>query len=148
MIKSEKELKIEGIQAVRKWFEILNSLNREPPSSYTQLMANLDHSALLQRIIENKTVYPIPPPRAYSYPCYELFDNGIYYPYEVFEANEYLSNSIVIDQSIWKIEEKIDENCWLARYHIRNGTEEGIWSDSVWRVENNIKWQITKHADI
>jgi hypothetical protein len=38
--------------------------------------ADIDHSALLRRLLNGEKIYKIPPPNRYSYPWYELIDNG------------------------------------------------------------------------
>lgn len=66
-------------QAIREWLVIRLEWDRERltallngnmPIVY-QLLADVDHSALLHRLLSGKPPLPTPPPRRYSYPDYE-----------------------------------------------------------------------------
>ena len=52
-----------AVDCVSKWIRIAGGL----PSS-----ADADHSSLLRRLLDDKSAFLYPPPKMYSYPCYEL----------------------------------------------------------------------------
>jgi hypothetical protein len=59
------------LQAVAEWLEVLAESNYGMPTS-----SDVDHSALLHRLLEGKDPLPDPPPRSMSYPWYELIEKG------------------------------------------------------------------------
>lgn len=63
--------------------------------------ADIDHSTLLDRLLNGKQFLPEPPPLAFSYPMYSLAETGSYTPHEVLIDKDH--NSVVIDQSRWQI---------------------------------------------
>lgn len=74
-------------------------------------LADVDHSALFQRIRSGKKPLPFPPGRAFSYPRYELYDE----PDVEHKAVEAwvpkmpdLAGDIIIDQMRWKLVETIE----------------------------------------
>jgi hypothetical protein len=114
-----------GIKALIQWLALREEHGRPFPSSLEQLQCDLDHSALLLRLLEGKEPFPEPPPRAHSYPNYGLLENGWHDPLEV---NEYDKGSslakdeggpvIVIDQTIWKLIAKVGDEEWIVTYEV------------------------------
>ena len=103
-----------------KWLEIREENGRAFPSNLTQLRCDMDHSALLQRLVEGDEPLPEPPPRAFSYPWYELLEKGVDHPFEVNEMGPgnsiFNEPTLVIDQSPWKIIQKLGPEAWIAAY--------------------------------
>jgi hypothetical protein len=110
------------IDLLMRFWEIRTENGYDFPRDLNQFKIACRKSALLQRMLEGKEPLPIPPPKAHSYPWYDLIETGIGNPYEVWEANDAISTAlaefpaIVIDQSIWKVLEKLDEDSWLVTY--------------------------------
>lgn len=67
--------------------------------------ADIEHSALLSRLLDGNDALPEPPPRMFSYPNYELVETGIYYPHEAGESKSQ-ADKVFIDQSLWNIVER------------------------------------------
>lgn len=83
------------INAVAKWMEIHLQALELPPT-----VADAMHSALLRRLIRGLPPLPKPPPRCFSYPCYELGEGK---PYEALEATFWPPDEWCIDQcSDWR----------------------------------------------
>lgn len=56
---------------VARWFLVRQQWEkRDIPSSFGQLAADADHSALLYRLLSGKEPLPEPPPLRYGYPDY------------------------------------------------------------------------------
>jgi hypothetical protein len=125
------------INILFRWLRIRSENGFDMPSSCQHFEITCHKSALLNRMLEGKEPLEIPPPKSMSYPWYDLIENGISYPTEVWEATESWADQladypiIVIDQSLWKMLAKLDEENWLVTYSY--GPEgdrkfaEGIW---------------------
>jgi hypothetical protein len=121
---------------ILQWLEIREKSGKHFPDSYGTFKCNIDHSSLLRRIAAGRKIFESPPPRSFSYPWYELMDNGEAYPYEV---NVVSNDSIVINQMIWNIIENIDNNIYKISYEDNKifcklytiGSDER----SVWKLE-------------
>lgn len=104
------------------------------PRDLNHLKISIRKSALFHRLMEGKEPLPIPPPRAYSYPWYNLIEDGYGYPFEVWEATDKAFvnfPAVGIDQSIWKLIEKIGENDFIVSYLY--GKDHKV-SDTKWHV--------------
>jgi hypothetical protein len=123
------------ISCFHKWLSIREENDIPFPNNLLKLRIDMDHSALLRRLLEGKEPLPIPPPRAFSYPWYELIDYGCSEPNEVWEPNASLHSypCLVIDQfSGWKILDKVSETEWIITY--RYGQNQDKWAEGRWRV--------------
>ena len=60
-------------QCITDWLQIREQFTQAPP---IWNLADVQHSSLLNRILSGKTVFNKPPPKAYSYPWYELEEQG------------------------------------------------------------------------
>lgn len=80
------------------------------------VLANIDHSALLHRLLEGKEIYPSPPPRAFSYPWYALLEGKAGDHNEVhFHPNHDGREVVVINQAVWEFVRYEDEDL-IARW--------------------------------
>jgi hypothetical protein len=87
------------LNCVRRWLRIRNAAG-DP-----QLIADIDHSALLERLLDGQEPLPEPPPRAYSYPWYALIERG---ELQVDDVSD-LATHIVICQHRWEIERRAED---------------------------------------
>lgn len=98
------------VRCVYRWMEIAEENGRNTRQ------VDAVHSALLLRLILGKEPLPKPPPRFFSYPCYDFADKGYYLPSSVYEqrlaktlgiAGEVVGDKdlgyLIIDQSCFKI---------------------------------------------
>lgn len=68
----------------KRWLEIREQFPgsfqkesaRDSLSDAAQLRADIDHSALLRRLLGGKEPFPSPPPKSNGSPWYDLLDNG------------------------------------------------------------------------
>lgn len=123
------------IKALFTVLEIREQNGYDFPANLGNFMANVRKSALFQRILSGKEPLPIPPPKSYAYPWYELIDNGFSFPYEVWEAKHYLWTefpSIGIDQSLWKLEKELGQHDYIVSYFY--GREQKQVSETKWHV--------------
>jgi len=111
----------EFANAVRHHTDITNSLLSA---------ADIDHSSLLRRLLEGKPIYKKAPPRAFSYPWYELLDTGTaeFADISLWELQasadwkrgakvDFKTDRLVmINQSVWGLESVISENEIIATY--------------------------------
>lgn len=128
---------IKDIDCLFRWLQIREQYGYEFPQDYCKLRIDADHSALLDRLLQGKEPLPEPPPRAFSYPWYELIENGFAYPYEVWEPTNRLHDypTLVIDQSSqWKIVEKIFDREWICTYNIARYDQPPQFVEGRWRI--------------
>lgn len=100
------------IECLLRWLELREAGANYRPLSNT-LRIDVAHSALLRRLLDGKEPLPEPPPKAMSYPWYDLVEQGKGEPFEVFELN---SKELVINQYRWRILEKIGPQEWTVTY--------------------------------
>lgn len=107
--------------AISRWAETCEEWGRAARVDVT----NINHSALLQRLLAGKVVHPEPPPLAYSYPNYSLLDEGWCEPVEVWhpakmgiETNSLGPDTLLVDQHRWRIIETLGEEDWVVTYLI------------------------------
>ena len=113
-----------GIAALLRWLDIREENGRPFPGSLDQLRADIDHSSLLYRLYSGKEPLPEAPPRAMSYPDYELVETGKGLPYDVSFHYIEEKNILYIEQMQWRIIEKINDKEYVVSY----GKSQTKWS--------------------
>lgn len=127
------------IDILTRWLQIRTENGYDMPRDISHFKITCLKSALLHRMLEGKEPFPIPPPRAFSYPWYDLIENGIAHPYEVWAADDEISfvltdyPALVIDQSPWKILEKLEEDSWIITYQY-GPDEDRKFAEDKWHV--------------
>ena len=66
----EKAEAMWGVECLLRWLEIRQQEGKPFPISLFNLKADIDHSALLQRLLAGKEPLPHPPLLKHSYPDY------------------------------------------------------------------------------
>ena len=95
------------LTAVKEWVRLRIEhearASEETKLVWQQLLADIDHSALLPRLLDGKEALEKAPPRAYSYPWYSLVEDGkVEGGFEVYEeADSEQPKVIVIAQAPW-----------------------------------------------
>jgi hypothetical protein len=121
--------------AVGEWIRLLNA-NAKASCGVVPSAADADHSSLLLRLLLGKPALPYPPPRAFSYPNYDLVETGRYVAFEVGELGEHWGkDKLGIDQSTqWQILERPAPKTWVVCY--RDGGERYLvrWEKEVTEV--------------
>lgn len=120
---------------LRKWLEIKESEGHRVDLDSVNLV-DVAHSSLLNRIINEEIIFPEPPPRAYSYPWYDLIENKCaqLFKYEVFFDDHSEEPMVGICQSLWKIVENTSTNKYIVTYSAGHNDKER-WSESRWLLE-------------
>lgn len=115
-----------------------------------------DHSPLLRRLLEGIEPLPEPPPRAHSYPWYNLVEKGYDWAHNVWlppgdsEYNEVLGHpAIVIDQERWAIIRTVDETTWIVAYTMPDVAAIQAWYGANMRGPRPMKlsesrWRVSK----
>lgn len=99
------------------------------------LYVDADHSALLHRLLEGKEPFEEPPPCAYSYPWYELLENGKASAIEVYPSFGSTTHLAIEQNGSWVIQQELAPECWTARYlipdtdAIMQARIDGTWSE-------------------
>lgn len=105
------------LNAIKRWLSVAGKEGYWGETGlvhFQQLCADIDHSALLRRLIEGKQPLPIPPPRAIGYPWYDIIERGHATVFEVLvrEADNY----ILIEQMRWNLFEKRGDRSFIVTY--------------------------------
>jgi hypothetical protein len=100
--------------AVVRWLQIKLQFEERYDPLRGPTLADVDHSSLLQRLLDGKEPLPVPPPKQYSYPAYHLVEeDGPQYVYEVWFNDP---GQVVIEQSPWQIVEKLSEEDYIVQW--------------------------------
>ena len=110
------ENKTISIQDATKAFaEYIHILNQERYGHPTE--ADVQHSALLQRLLSGKKPLPLPPPLAMSYPNYSLVENGRDTPFEVSSVKDSRGvQYVAINQSRWNLVKELPKENEMPVY--------------------------------
>jgi len=124
----------EAIEALFKTLQIREENGYEYPRDINHLIVSVRKSALFHRLMEGKEPLPVPPPKSYSYPWYNLIEDGYGYPFEVWkdQHNMFGFPAVGIDQSIWKLEEELGPDDFIVRYLY--GKDHVNESETKWHV--------------
>lgn len=71
---TEEETRV--LQCVKRWLRTREGAGKTAAPHWTQFAADVDHSALLRRLLAGKDPLPLPPPRNCSQPWYSLIEDG------------------------------------------------------------------------
>lgn len=95
------------IRALIRWLEIRAEFGTPFPGSLISLTTDIAHSSLLERLLAGREPLLKPPPKRYSYPWYELVEDGqarLSADYEVF----FLSAA---DSALWSPDRRLVNIC-------------------------------------
>jgi hypothetical protein len=105
--------------SILEWIKVAREAYKKP--DWLPANADVDHSALLMRILSGDKPQKNPPPTAFSYPWYDLFDDAPFTDHPVVDV--YVRTdlgagpTVVINQSVWNIIEVIEENMhYIVKY--------------------------------
>lgn len=90
-------------EMVAKWMRVCDENNCNHSA------VDVDHSALLRRLLSGKKLHKNPPPTRMSYPAWEMVEEDEICVYEIYDSKSYL-NTVMVDQSPeyeWEIPWKI-----------------------------------------
>ena len=104
-------------RAVVRWLQIRGKWNEDYNAEWLfSLDVDMDHSALLGRLLDGKKLLAFPPPRAYSYPWYQLAEKGHCLDLRIHFHALNDKNYVGIEQTLWEILERIDERTYIVKY--------------------------------
>lgn len=119
-----------SIDAVARWLRLREEHGFRYPESADQLVVQMRHSALLDRLLQGKEPLPEPPPKAFSYPWYGLIEQGCdvtdYLWYHEFSryGGRFGTEFLNINQTLWPIlETVVPGEEWIASYVIPDRDE-------------------------
>lgn len=104
------------MKVFRLWHEtrLLNGYHLRMDADPGGIACDMEHSALLRRLLDGKDPLFQPPPHRYSYPDYDLIDNG---SREIRSEVLFDAKSVVIDQATFQIIDQ-DANGYVLSYTI------------------------------
>jgi hypothetical protein len=126
-----------GVACLLRW---LDCVGREKGPAFVKglcqnlkrMTIDIEHSALLQRLLQGKEPLPHPPPLACAYPWYELIESGAGTAFDVQEwphPEEGGTPRLLINQSAqWRILEKVGAQEWIVTYR-EDGERFRVWKD-------------------
>lgn len=117
-------LKDKIIKAISTWYGIKNN----DPHKGTCLEADLKHSALFERLINDKEPLSNPPPLDHGYPWYELIEDGESEILEPFET-DYYPNCLIIEAHPWDIVKQLSDKEWIVTHERTPNINWKVWVD-------------------
>lgn len=140
-----------SIECLIEWLRIREREGVPFPTSLLEFVTDIDHSALLQRLAKGKEPLPAPPPLSFSYPWYELMEQGYAEPIDVWVGDKTTNEmfgyrAIVINQTPWKVVEQTSDEEYILTYGENSPNYRLLVSgvsdrpgldgtDKVWRLE-------------
>lgn len=112
---SDEQRCVEGIV---RWLS-LREQNRLPmPSSYRQLVDDVENSALLRRILSGSEPLGVAPPRSFGQPWYSLIARGFATGCVVTPLKDRLGSapSVAINEFSWSVVGRTDDGALMVQY--------------------------------
>ena len=139
-------------QCIIDWLKIREQEGHPFPTDVSDFAVQMDHSALLRRLMEGKLALPDAPPLSFSNPWYDLAERGHAIPYEVFISelpggSLGGGDSIYVNQHPWRI---VTANYATEKYVVRFGnspTLYNLWVSSIGVDEDGVarkSWKIER----
>lgn len=128
------------LECLFKTLEIRSANGFDFPVDLFSLKINLRKSRLYQRLLSGKEPLLYPPPTSFSYPWYELIEDGYGFPAEVLTPPKQIFKSndgkdcLSIDNCLWEISEKISDEEYIASYISGSKYKYRHVSKTKWRV--------------
>jgi len=133
----------QAVVAMARWLQIRQQWT---PHAGAVNSATVDHSALLRRLLSGKEPLPTPPPRACSYPWYDLMDEG---RADHVMAESLSLGSMMINQYLWQVIERQTEDEYIVICEAVSGPYRlwrdppPAWSESA-RKNRHVGWKIAR----
>lgn len=102
------------VECFLRWLEVRERERGRDGESAWSLCIDAMHSALLQRLLDGNEPLPKPPPRAFSYPWYELVERGCADAVEAWTRPGMAE--VVINQYPWKLVRERAPDDWEVTY--------------------------------
>ena len=132
-----------------RWLEIREKSGMDFPASPDQFRITMMKSSLLQRMLSGKDPLPIPPPKSYSRPWYDLIEKGEGASLDVWVPNSWITKlynypTLYINQFAWKVLQELGPESWLITYAYTSYDQEKF-SEDTWHIhKNDNSWIIKK----
>lgn len=115
------------LNCIKRWLAIKDQESKvdemKRGTGYINMIIDMEHSALLPRLISGKEPYIYPPPKAYSRPWYKLLDNnGAVICTKIFEDSWNGKQRIVMQNWGWDLVQKNSDKEYIVRYSEEEGT--------------------------
>lgn len=124
-----------SINTFLRWLKIREE-NGTRLSDFNTLLADVQKSSLLRRLLAGKEPLPVAPPRKYAYPWYELVENGCAEESDVQIIPG--QKMVAICQYAWTLLNTLEPG---GRYIVRpynQGPEDPAWE--LLRTEKKVSW--------
>ncbi len=130
-----------AIKAMSSYTRILEEQKKGSPTP-----ADIDHSALLNRLLSGKEPFPEPPPLFYGYPCYELEEGEQVVVGSIFHDRP--NNRVAINQSRdWEPETELGSENTGVVVHIPTGKKYLLYRGSyeAWTLQEDRTRMMQQH---
>jgi hypothetical protein len=124
-----------GVVSLLRWLDCVRRENgpavmKELCRNPQQMRIDIEHSALLRRLLQGKEPLSHPPPLTCGYPWYELIERGEGTAFEVQEcpAEDGIPHLIINQNGQWRILQKVGAQEWIVAYR-EDGEKFRVWKD-------------------
>ncbi len=129
------------VKCMTKWLTIREEQGHDISPQASQLKADIDHSALLKRLLSGKEPLPLPPPHSFNQPWYSLIEEGRADKVNAFIYENYQGLPLptaVIDGFPWTLVERLSDSAFLVSYN----EQASLYRLQEERPEDNFGWSI------
>ncbi len=128
-----------GVACVLRWLEICRKGN----DARSIITINAHKSALLKRLLDGKEPLPVAPPLSFSYPWYDLIEDGYDEPLEVWKLSRPGEpDKIVINQHRWPLVRENAADDWVVSH--TDGTLWRVWCVAAEGGPLGKKWRMER----
>lgn len=87
---------------------------------WTPTEADIAHSGLLERLLDNRDPLPLPPPLAWSYPWYSIVEKGVSYFTSTrpdwFTSDNFPNHVVICQHPGWEVKRHLDPAGWVLTH--------------------------------
>jgi len=107
-----------AMDCIVRWLTIRELGGQPMPATYRQLIDDVRHSALLQRLLSGREPHRAPPPRSYGQPWYGLLEEGHATGCELTPLKDRMGASprVAINECAWLVEGRLSNGGYLVRH--------------------------------
>jgi hypothetical protein len=106
------------VTSIVRWLEIRELSGQPLPSSYRQLVEDVQHSALLHRLLAGMDPFGAAPPRSYGQPWYSLLESGWASGCEFKPLKDRFGAvpRVAINECPWMVLQQLDDGACVVQY--------------------------------
>lgn len=108
-----------AVDSVIRWLRIRERSGHPAPTTYTELVDVIAHSALLRRLLAGDAPLRVPPPRSFGQPWYSLIETGTADDCELRTLKDRpgATPRVTVNEWAWELLDQPEDGLLLIRHH-------------------------------